>query len=64
MFFVTRLEDNALYAVVERRRVPERSHVRRDEVIHLTGVDAATKCPHLLRRVEVYDPETASRWSS
>jgi hypothetical protein len=23
----------------------------------LTGIDAATKCPHLLRRVEVNDPE-------
>jgi len=57
VFFVTRLKDNALYAVVERRRVPERSPVRRDEVIRLTGVDAETKCPHLLRRVEVYDPE-------
>jgi len=57
VFFVTRLKDNALYEVVERRRVPERSHVRRDEVIRLTGVDAETKCPHLLRRVEVDDPE-------
>ena len=57
VFFVTRLKDNALYDVVERRPPPERSQVRRDEVICLTGVDAATKCPHRLRRVEVYDPE-------
>ena len=57
VFFVTRLKDNALYGVVERRRVPERSHVRRDEVIRLTGVGAETTCPHLLRRIEVYDPE-------
>ncbi len=57
VFFVTRLKDNALYDVVERRPVPARSHVRRDEVIRLTGVEAETKCPHLLRRVEVYDPE-------
>jgi Domain of unknown function (DUF4372)/Transposase DDE domain len=57
VFFITRLKDNAVYAVVERRRVPERSQVRRDEVIRLTGGDAETKCPHLLRRVEVYDPE-------
>ncbi len=56
VFFVTRLKDNALYEVGERRRVPERSPVRR-EGIRLTGVDAATKCPHLLRRVAVYDPE-------
>jgi Domain of unknown function (DUF4372)/Transposase DDE domain len=57
VFFVTRLKDNALYRVVERRRPPERSPVQRDEVIRLTGVAAATKCPHDLRRVEVYDPE-------
>ena len=58
VFFVTRLKDNALYEVVERRAVPERSHVRRDEVIRLTGVAAATKCPHPLRRVEVVAPAT------
>ena len=37
VFFVTRLKDNAVYRVVERRRVPERSAVLRDEVIALTG---------------------------
>lgn len=57
VFFVTRLKDNALYEVVERRAVPEHSRVRRDEDIRLTGVDAATKCPHRLRRVEVYDAD-------
>jgi Domain of unknown function (DUF4372)/Transposase DDE domain len=57
VFFVTRLKDNALYHVVERRRPPERSLVQRDEVIRLTGVAAETKCPHDLRRVEVYDRE-------
>ncbi len=57
VFLVTRLKDNALYEVVERRPVPARSHVRRDEVIRLTGVAAETKCPHLLRRVEVVDPD-------
>jgi IS4 transposase len=31
--------------------------VERDEVIRLTGVGVAEKCPQLLRRVEVYDPE-------
>ena len=57
VFFVTRLKDTAVYEVVERRRVPEHSQVRRDEVIRLTGAQAETKCPHQLRRVEVYDPE-------
>ena len=46
-----------MYAVVERRRVPERSAVLRDEVIALTGGAAAAHCPHGLRRVEVDDPE-------
>jgi hypothetical protein len=55
VFFVTRLKDNAVYEVVERRPPPERSPIRHDQVIRLTGVDAATKCPHLLRRVEIYD---------
>jgi len=37
VFFVTRLKDNAVYRAVERRRVPERSAVLRDEVIELRG---------------------------
>ena len=57
VFFVTRLKDNALSEVVERRRVPEHSSVRRDEVIRLTGAEAETTCPHRLRRVEVSAPE-------
>jgi len=57
VFFVTRLKDNAVYRVVDRRRVPERSAVLRDEVIELTGGAAATNCPHRLRRVEVDDPD-------
>ena len=57
MFFVTRLKDNAVYRVVERRRVPEHRAVLRDEIIELTGLAAATKCPFRLRRVEVDDPD-------
>jgi len=57
VYFVTRLKDNAVYEVVERRAVPERSPIQRDEVIRLTGGDAETKCPHALRRVEVYLPD-------
>jgi len=58
VWFVTRLKDNAVYAVVETRVVPARSHVLRDEVIRLTGGDAEAKCPRLLRRIEVLDPDT------
>src|SRR5881397_1241913 len=60
VFFVTRLKDNAVYRVVERRRVPERSAVLRDEVIELTGGAAAAAGPHQLRRVEVDDPDKGS----
>ena len=60
VFFVTRMKTQTVYRVVERRAVPERSAVLRDEVIELTGVDAAMKCPFRLRRVEVDDPDKGS----
>ena len=43
VFFVTRLKDHAVFDVVERHPPPERSPIRHDEVIRLTGVAAATK---------------------
>jgi len=57
VFFVTRMKDNALYVVEETREVPQKSNVLRDEVIRLTRVKAAEKCPYLLRRIEFYDAE-------
>jgi hypothetical protein len=60
VFFVTRMKDQTVYQVVERRAVPEHSAVLRDEVIELTGVGAETKCPFRLRRVEVDDPDKHS----
>jgi Domain of unknown function (DUF4372)/Transposase DDE domain len=57
VFFVTRLKDHTVYKVVERRPVPERGLVLRDEIIELTNWDAAHKCPFRLRRVEVDDPD-------
>ena len=57
VFFVTRLKRGAVYRVVERRRVPERGGILRDEIIELTGGDAAEQCPQRLRRVEVDDPD-------
>jgi len=56
VFFVTRMKDNALYEVVERRTV-QGTRIRRDEVIYLAGTDALDKCPHLLRRIVVWDEE-------
>jgi hypothetical protein len=46
-----------VYEAVEERRIPRQGRVERDQLIRLTGVGAAEKCPHELRRVEVYDPE-------
>jgi IS4 transposase len=58
VFFVTRLKDNAVYTVVGTRAVPENRGIVRDELIELTGIGAAEKCPYALRRVEVEDPDT------
>src|SRR6058998_572670 len=60
VFFVTRLKESAAYKVVETRAAPAggKGLVLRDEVIRLTGQGASDKCPHQLRRIEVYDEET------
>lgn len=57
VYFVTRMKDNALYEVVENHPVPLNRHVQKDQTIRLTGIGAQDKCPYLLRRVEVYNPE-------
>lgn len=57
VYFVSRLKENALYEVVEERPLPKKSNIRADQVIRLTGVNAAKKCPFLLRRVVVWDKE-------
>jgi IS4 transposase len=55
IFFVTRLKDNAVYSVLEKRQTPKDRSILADEVILLTGVNAAAKCPHSLRRIVVWD---------
>jgi hypothetical protein len=60
VYFVTRLKDNADYAVVEEREIPQRKGVRRDQVIFFyklarAGVDC------FFRRVEYYDEKTDAR---
>lgn len=57
VFFVTRMKENAVYAVVERRTVPQHRPIVSDEIIRLTGVNAESKCPHRLRRIVVWDEE-------
>jgi hypothetical protein len=55
VFFVTRLKDNAAYEVVESALGPLPRNILADETIRFTGAQAATHCPHLLRRVVVWD---------
>jgi len=57
VFFVTRAKDNMVCEVVEEREVPQRGNVLCDETIRLTGVRAEGKCPHLLRRIVVWDED-------
>ena len=57
VYFVTRMKDNAVYAVVDEREVPVHRHIRSDAIILLTGAQALSTCPHLLRRIVVWDAE-------
>lgn len=57
IFFVTRQKENAVYEVVEEREVPQRRCILADQIIRLTGPKAEEKCPHLLRRVVVWDQD-------
>lgn len=55
VFFVTRLKENAAYAVVESAKGPLPPNILADQLIRFTGVQAVKDCPQLLRRVVVWD---------
>ena len=57
VFFVTRLKDNADYTVVEKRRIPANRNILADELIRFNGYYAQKKCPHILRKVVVWDKD-------
>ena len=57
VFFVTRLKDKADYAVMEKREVPEKGNVLKDEVIVLMKLAAAEGQECFLRRIEVWVEE-------
>ena len=57
VYFVTRLKDNAAYEVVEECQIPAHRGILSDQFIRLTGVQAQTDCPCLLRRVVVWDAD-------
>jgi hypothetical protein len=57
VYFVTRPRSNMIYKVLERRPVPTRGPVKRDETIELTSEHARERCPSRLRQVVVWDSE-------
>jgi hypothetical protein len=57
IFFVTRQKGNAAYRVVEEHKVPQNRNILKDQIIEFTGHYAKKDCPHLLRRIEVWDQE-------
>ena len=50
------MKDNAVYVVVDQRDVPVHRNIQSDDIILLTGAQAQSKCPHLLRH-RVWDPD-------
>lgn len=57
VYFVTRSRTNMLYEVLEKREVPIRGNVKRDEIIQLTSGHARERCTSRLRQVAVWDAE-------
>ena len=55
IFFVTRMKDNAVYKVIKRLKVPQNRNILSDKLVRLTGAKAQGKCPHVLRRIVVWD---------
>jgi len=57
IYFVTRMKDNADYKVVQWRTIPITGDVLSDQLIRFNGYYAQRNCPHILRRVVVWDKE-------
>ena len=57
VFFVTRMKENADYEVVEERVAPRNINVFSDQLIRFTGYYAKKDCPHILRRIVVWDDQ-------
>lgn len=56
VWFVTRAKKNMQYRVVKNREIPGIGNVLKDQEIVVTGYRSRQKCPHRLRRIEVWDP--------
>lgn len=56
VWFVTRLKEGAAYEVIEKRPMPERGRVLREEVIYFPSL-AEPQEEYFFRRVEIWDAE-------
>ena len=58
VYFVTRMKTNAVYEVLESLPVASRHpQILSDQVIMLSSEHAQQRCPHRLRRIEVWNEE-------
>ncbi len=57
VYFVTRMLANSVFRVIQARTVPQNRHIRRDDIIELTGTQADERCPYRLRRIEFYNAD-------
>lgn len=55
VFFVTRMKEHTVYKVVKRFQVPKNRNILADQLVRLTRAKAQAKCPHVLRRIVVWD---------
>jgi hypothetical protein len=53
------MKGNASYEVVEENLIPITGNVLSDQFIEFTGYYAQKNCPHILRKVVVWDSENA-----
>jgi len=55
VYFVTRMKENTVFKVIEGRKIPQNRSILEDQIISLAGVKAEERCPHLLRRLVIWD---------
>jgi hypothetical protein len=57
IFFVTRMKDNADYAVIEEYPLPQSRNILSDQLVIFIGQKSQEKCPYPLRRIVVWDKD-------
>ena len=57
IYFVTRLKENADYIVFAERQIPQNRNILADQFIVFAGHNAQKNCPHVLRKIVVWDTE-------